>query len=297
MPSHDVTLYAHWSITQYTITFNATGGSVNPGTIQVGYGSTISQLPTPTRDSNYTFTGWFDTNGATGGTGFTNTTQVTGNKTLYARWNVKSYTVTWNANGGTADPSTTTQAYASSVTMAKATKIGYRFDGWFSETSGGTKYTSLTMPENGITLYAQWILIIPEMHIIHTAGTANKNTDIVNVTIDYGEVTGVVGTAYVSGGHSGTAPTKWNGNKTTNIQVYWDQSKMWGGAIITPCGGYSNPATGGPALTPYDGKSRIKWTVDGAIFDVELGYEWHTATAAFDRVAKIIDGKVTKVNY
>jgi uncharacterized repeat protein (TIGR02543 family) len=69
---------------QYTVTFNASGGSVSQSSISVNAGATVTNLPTPTR-TGYTFGGWFtQTNG--GGTQFTATTAVNGNITVYAKW-------------------------------------------------------------------------------------------------------------------------------------------------------------------------------------------------------------------
>jgi hypothetical protein len=70
---------------QYTVTFNAQGGSVSPSTTNVNAGATVTTLPTPTRTGNYSFGGWFtQTNG--GGTQFTASTVVNADITLYAKW-------------------------------------------------------------------------------------------------------------------------------------------------------------------------------------------------------------------
>ena len=59
--NNNVTLYAKWSVNNYTITFNANGGSVSTANKSVTYGSTYGDLPTPTR-TGYTFIGWFTGN-------------------------------------------------------------------------------------------------------------------------------------------------------------------------------------------------------------------------------------------
>ena len=51
-------LTADWSVDDYTVTFNANGGSVDPTSKTVTFGSTYGDLPTPTREG-YTFLGWF----------------------------------------------------------------------------------------------------------------------------------------------------------------------------------------------------------------------------------------------
>lgn len=55
--SGTVTFTALWSRNNYTITFNANGGSVSEASRSVAYASQITNLPTPTR-SGYSFKGW-----------------------------------------------------------------------------------------------------------------------------------------------------------------------------------------------------------------------------------------------
>lgn len=59
---------------------------------------TYGTLPTPSR-SGYTFQGW--STASDGSTGYVKTTTaVTGNTTLYAVWKAKTYTIKFDANGG-----------------------------------------------------------------------------------------------------------------------------------------------------------------------------------------------------
>ncbi|MBT8038592.1 MAG: M6 family metalloprotease domain-containing protein, partial [Verrucomicrobiae bacterium] len=82
------TLYAQWSPSSYTVTFNSNGGGTpSPASKSVTYDSTYGSLATVSR-TGYTFMGWF-TSGA-GGTEITSGTSVaiTAAQTLYAQWNV-----------------------------------------------------------------------------------------------------------------------------------------------------------------------------------------------------------------
>ncbi|MBL7942554.1 MAG: InlB B-repeat-containing protein, partial [Flavobacteriales bacterium] len=100
--STDVTLYAQWSANSYTVTFNANGGSApSPANKQVTFGSTYGTLATTSR-TGYTFVGWFTA--ASGGTQVTTSTVVSNasDHTLYAQWSANTYTVTFNAKGGSA---------------------------------------------------------------------------------------------------------------------------------------------------------------------------------------------------
>jgi uncharacterized repeat protein (TIGR02543 family) len=83
-----VTVQTGSSNTQYTVTFNADGGSPEPQTRQVTSGASIGSagLPSAAR-SGYAFGGWYTERGG-GGTQFTGGTVVTGDITVYAKWTV-----------------------------------------------------------------------------------------------------------------------------------------------------------------------------------------------------------------
>ncbi|MBQ3182854.1 MAG: InlB B-repeat-containing protein, partial [Clostridia bacterium] len=94
------TMTAVWRANEYTVTFNANGGSVSTTSQEVTYDSAYGTLPTPTR-AGWTFDGWYTA--ASGGTKVTSSTTCTtaGNHTLYAHWSQDSYQLILDANGGT----------------------------------------------------------------------------------------------------------------------------------------------------------------------------------------------------
>lgn len=91
--NEDITVYAHWTLNSFIVTFNANGGTVTQTTLRGYCGQALGTLPTPTRDY-YTFDGWFTT--ATGGTKVTASTtySVAQDITVYAHWTLKA-TVGW----------------------------------------------------------------------------------------------------------------------------------------------------------------------------------------------------------
>ncbi len=83
----DTTIYAKWTektveTTEYTITFDANGGTVSPASAETK-GGRLETLPTPTR-SGYTFDGWYTEKD--GGTQVTTETEFKAAATLYAHW-------------------------------------------------------------------------------------------------------------------------------------------------------------------------------------------------------------------
>ena len=83
MPDDDLFVYAQWTATTVTITFDANGGTVSEASRSVSYGQQIGRLPDPTR-ANYCCVGWFTD--PTAGTQVTNATVATASVTLYAHW-------------------------------------------------------------------------------------------------------------------------------------------------------------------------------------------------------------------
>ena len=148
------TLYAHWTANEYTVTFDANKGTVTPTEMKVRYGDAYGKLPTPTLDG-YTFDGWYNDNGMQ----VKPEDEVTASHTLYAHWKASTYTVTFEANEGTAELKPQTVIYGSTYgKLPTLTREGYTFEGWFTAQNGGTKVmadTKVTTAENH-TLYAHW---------------------------------------------------------------------------------------------------------------------------------------------
>jgi uncharacterized repeat protein (TIGR02543 family) len=164
--AQNITLYAKWTVNQYTITFNSNGGSA-VAVITQNFGSAVTAPTAPTREG-YTFDGWFSNAELT--TAYAFTTMPALNITLYAKWTVNQYTITFNSNGGSA-VTAITQNFGSAVTAPTApTREGYTFDGWFSNTELTTAYAFTTMPAQNITLYAKWMQTLCTITLIDEHG-------------------------------------------------------------------------------------------------------------------------------
>lgn len=154
----DVTLYAGWKPNDYTVLFNPNGGSVNQGSKIVTYDATYGTLPTASR-IGYDFTGWFTAPNR--GTEITANSRVkiTSTQTLYAGWEPKRYTVSFDPRGGSVSPQSKTVIYdASYGSLPTPSRPGCRFEGWYTSPSGGTRITSgskVSITSNQ-TLYAHW---------------------------------------------------------------------------------------------------------------------------------------------
>ena len=101
---------------------------------------------------------WYDSKSGGNKVGDAGTSYTpTGNITIYPQWS--TYTVIYNANGGSVSPSSVTVNSGESVNLPAPTRNGYTFKGWYTASSGGTNVgnagASYT-PKGDITLYAQW---------------------------------------------------------------------------------------------------------------------------------------------
>ena len=160
------------------------------------YDNTWTLIKNRFEKTGHTFNGWALT--STGSTKYQDQEQVNnltatnnGTVTLYAKWKTNTYTIKYNANGGTGTMADTTVTYDVSTTIRKNTftRTNYTFTGWTayrksdskwywkksdgnygwykdgSQPSGATKYiykdetnVSKTSAVNGdtVTFYAQW---------------------------------------------------------------------------------------------------------------------------------------------
>ncbi|MDE5562607.1 MAG: InlB B-repeat-containing protein [Clostridiales bacterium] len=148
---------------KYTITFVYGEGTGTPATAQTTNGK-LSTLPTPTAPNGKKFDAWYDA--ATGGTKVTTATTFTKNSSIYARYTDNGttpgteYTITFMV--GTDGTMSLTPNYVQ-TTNGKLTSLprvtansGYTFNGWYTESTGGTAVTLETVFDKNTTLYAQY---------------------------------------------------------------------------------------------------------------------------------------------
>ena len=156
----DKTYYAKWTSKTYSITFNTNGGTINGSYVtEYSYGEG-AELPTDVEKSGYTFAGWYENDQFDGSavTAISNTEY--GDKTYYARWTLKTYSITFNTNGGTIKGSYVTEyTYGEGAVLpTDVEKSGYTFAGWYdNEELTGSTVTAISDTEYGDkTYYARW---------------------------------------------------------------------------------------------------------------------------------------------
>ena len=144
------TIYAGWYAQGYTISYNSNGGTGSMASDVVKTGGTATIKANEFTKKGYTFAGWTTKSDGTDDgynwTGWSGTwNYVDGqcgiaNKTLklYARWTPKSYTISYNSNGGTGTMASDTVSTGSKATIKSNTftKTGYKFVGWTTKSDG-----------------------------------------------------------------------------------------------------------------------------------------------------------------
>ena len=155
----DTTIYAHWSeqaAQEYTVTFDANGGTINSGVITsytYGVGAT---LPTDVTREGYTFAGWYASADFSGDTVTAISAEDTGNKTYWTKWTANAYGITVTNDGnGEASADKTTAVEGETVTLTATPNSGYHFERWDIVTGNVTiDDNTFTMPAESVAIKA-----------------------------------------------------------------------------------------------------------------------------------------------
>ena len=121
----------------YTVTFDTNGHGTAPEAQCVAKNGKATQpTPAPTT-TGYTFGGWYKEAGCTNAWDFANGV-VTLDITLYAKWTVNTYQITYKEEDRTTtieglEPTTYTYGVGLAELPTPSEKIGYTFDSWYSE--------------------------------------------------------------------------------------------------------------------------------------------------------------------
>src|SRR5690606_6690755 len=117
----DVTLYAQWDANSYTVKFISNGGS-DVEDVTADYDTKITAPGTPEREG-YTFAGWCKEAELTNAWDFDADTVPVNGITLYAKWTINQYKVTYYDNDSESGsvPEAVYHDYNTSVTVADNT--------------------------------------------------------------------------------------------------------------------------------------------------------------------------------
>ena len=158
------TVYRYFALNTWTVSYDANGGSGAPPSQTKTYSVNLTLSATVPVRTGYVFLGWSKSNTATTATYSAGSTYTANEGAiLYAVWTIETYTISYNANGGSGAPSSQTKTYNVNLTLSSSvpTLTGCDFLGWSTSSAA----TSATYSAGGIytanasaTLYAVWSL-------------------------------------------------------------------------------------------------------------------------------------------
>ncbi len=169
------TLYAHYADGICAKGFELDGGNyVSPETVRCEinnttneefcnfsfYGDTYGDSLPEVFKEGYKFVGWYTEKEGGNLVKSTDIVPSIPKITLYARFVEEGnlHTITYDSNGGTAcTPATHSVNEGESWgTLCTPTRKGYKFNGWFTQKTGGARVNSDDLAQSDITVYAQW---------------------------------------------------------------------------------------------------------------------------------------------
>ncbi|MDR2383008.1 MAG: InlB B-repeat-containing protein [Prevotellaceae bacterium] len=215
----DTTVYAKWTIKEYTLKFNSQGGSENPQSIKINYEASVGTLPSPGTRDHYTFKGWNTLPDGKGNTYFDNNSYtIDGDTTFYAIWEGEKYTLIFDINYSGGTTSSKTVYYGSAVgTLPDHTRTGYTFNGWNTQKDGnGSIYDASTvyMATGNTTLYAQWTEKTYKLTYDAQGGTVSPDSKSITYGMSIGVLPKPVRTNYTF--------ERWNANSDGTGANYTD---------------------------------------------------------------------------
>ena len=242
-PTGALTLYAVWSANSYTVTYSGNGsdGGTAVATTSFTFGNSYSIAQATMTKTGYTFAGWTTASNGTG-TLYANASDLiasssatyssASNLNLYAKWTPRVYTITYDKNGATGDPSKTTDSFTygtTAITLPAVTGMtyaNYTFGGW-SESATGSAVISPYSPTQTRTLYALWVGIQYSVSYNANGGTISGTLDdavyttgTTGLTLNNGSTLSRTGYTFAgwktSAGNTVTSPY----SATSNITLY-----------------------------------------------------------------------------
>ena len=115
----------------YTVRFDSKGGTSTPQEQTIKEGGKVTKPTDPTRE-NYSFGGWAKSDNETSALWNFETETVNEDMTLFARWAINTYAVTFDSDGGSAVTAQTIAHGSVATKPADPIRNGYEFDGWFN---------------------------------------------------------------------------------------------------------------------------------------------------------------------
>ncbi len=183
--------WAKWTENTYSVTLNANGGDINNNSKVENYTYSVgASLPTNVTKTGYVFAGWFNNEECEGSPISLITTVDYGDKEYWAKWEIVTYDITFNINGGTILDETIPESYqlGQEITLPEnVERVGYTFGGWFNN-SNFTNERMFKIENNEVgdkVYYAKWFVNTYSISLETNGGTINSG-NVESYTYGYG---------------------------------------------------------------------------------------------------------------
>ena len=167
-------LYAQWSATLYSVTYDSNGGTAVPAEPSHTIDQIFTLATAPTK-TGHNFAHWSD--GANNYNAGTDYKVGTSNIVLQAQWIAQVYQISYNFNGGTGAPiSNTSYTFGTAAATLPSTGISrtdFTFSGWSTSTTATTGVYSFT-PSGNIQLHAVWVSSVYRLNFDAMSGFSDS---------------------------------------------------------------------------------------------------------------------------
>ena len=157
--------------------------AVDPATLEVTYDKAYGTLPTTTPNEGYEFEGWYFDAQLTNKVSETDIVKIENNAKIYAKHVPIVYDITYELDGGeNGDNPATYTVVTPTITLADATKEGFTFNGWYTESAFTNAVTEIPSGSHeAITLYAKFTAIEYDITYNLDGGTNGANPMTYNI--------------------------------------------------------------------------------------------------------------------
>lgn len=282
-----VTLYARWSPLEYKVMLDivtnegvATLPRNTSQEIKVVYGTEYyTKLPTPTL-RGYDFEGWKTEDGRmiTSTTKFTSTEDIT----VYPKWQIKKYNVTFKCNGGTLDRKSevvktynwNTELGTKTVRLSDSQKRNNKlFLGWYYKERNNKIYVnSTTRITKNLTLYAD--IRRPNYNVKFDLGYRGRNGKNVTKTVSYKYNSTLNSESRISGyeKRSGYLFDGWYYKKNNKEYKASGRDKIKGSLTLTAHWKKLTVVKNGSKLNKSKRRIEVTWKADTKFIEYQYRY-------------------------
>lgn len=253
------------------ITYNVNGGTGAPGNQTKWFGEHMWLSGTRPTKTGFNFVNWSASNGGTYSSGQEYTSDPGGTVTMTANWSEITYTVSYNANGGSGAPGNQTKRYTTNLTLSntKPTKSGYIFKGWATSSNGAVVYQPGDIYKNNaaVTLHAVWEIAYKKPTIsnlsafrCNSGGTASDTGTYVKVSFSWTTFNNMVGIDFRYKAASGSW-SSWTSIKGSATGKSGSINTVAGNNAINPASSYEIQVRVYDASSAPDAKTTVSNTI------------------------------------